>query len=72
MSSNILKKLSENTGLPENLVTCELESLLRKAGLNKSAVTLDDIREVLADYLQDVIVEAKEKQNLEAKEAVEA
>jgi hypothetical protein len=72
MSSDILKKISENTGLPENAVTYELETLLRKAGLNKSQVTLDEIREVLADYLQDVILEAKEKHAEEFKEAVEA
>ncbi len=72
MDSDLLKKLSENTGLPENLVTFELEQLLRKAGLNKSQVTMEDVREILANYLQDVIVEAKESLKNEVKTAVEA
>ena len=60
MAAKLLKEISENTGLPQEMVTLELDKLLKQAGLNKEKVTLDEIREVLANYLQDVILEAKE------------
>ena len=59
MEFDVLKTLIENTGLPEHLISSELERLLKKAGLSKKDVTLDHIRELLAAELQDVILEAK-------------
>ena len=59
MGAKLLKEISEGTGLPQDMVTYELDKLLKQAGLKKEQVTLDEIRDVLANYLQDVLVEAK-------------
>ena len=62
MTLDVLKTLIEHTGLPEHLISSELERLLKKAGLSKEDVTLDHIRELLALELQDVILKAKNQQ----------
>ena len=66
MDKSFLHELTTSTGLPEELLSTELKRLIAAAGLSPESVTLDDLRVVLAEYLQDVFVEAKEnltKQN---------
>ena len=55
----LLRELIEATGLPGHLVEKEINRLAAKHGLNPKALTLDDVRELLASYLQDVLSEAK-------------
>ncbi len=57
--TGLLRTLIEATGLPQAMVESELQRLLRARGLSEEAVTLDDIREILAAYLQESLVEAK-------------
>lgn len=57
--ARLLSEVTEATGLPNDLVGDELSRLLASAGLSQETLTLDDLREVLAAYLQDVIVDAK-------------
>lgn len=59
MTSPLLEILIKETGLPEDLIKKELNRLLKKSGLSPDQVTLEILREVLARYLQDVILEAK-------------
>ena len=56
----LLEVLAEASGLPTDLVTQELTELIQAQGKNEKAVTLDDLREILSAYLQDVLVQAKE------------
>lgn len=56
----LLEVLAEASGLPSDLVQQELIELIKAQGKNEKAVTLDDLREILAAYLQDVLVQAKE------------
>lgn len=57
---DLLKTLIESTGLPDQAVKAELDRLLIKHAINPETITLDDLRLILADYLQDVLIEAKE------------
>jgi hypothetical protein len=56
----LLKLLIESTGLPPEAVERELNRVLLKGNFHKEELTLEDVRELLAIYLQDVLVEAKE------------
>ena len=56
----LLEILAEASGLPTDLVQRELIELIKAQGKNEKAVTLDDLREILSAYLQDVLVQAKE------------
>ena len=61
MGKDLFKSVTTATGLPEGPVATELERLLAQAGLNKSELTLEDLRKVLAEYVQDVLLAAKEE-----------
>jgi hypothetical protein len=60
MGETLIDELKTSTGLPAELVGAELERLMQAAGLNSASMTLDDLRLILADYLQDVFVECKD------------
>lgn len=55
----LLQAVVTNAGLPEEPLTRELQSLLSKATVSDENCSLDDLREILANYLQDVILESK-------------
>jgi hypothetical protein len=55
----LLRALIEATGLPAEAVEREIQRLLAARGLAPENITLEDIRELLASYLQDVLLEAK-------------
>ncbi len=57
--SELISELAEASGLPSDLVGQELSFLIRQAGKDTTEVTLDELRELLANYLQEVLVEAK-------------
>ncbi|MDZ4084174.1 MAG: hypothetical protein U1E10_14620 [Bdellovibrionales bacterium] len=56
----LINELSHATGLPDDLIGEELSRIIASAGKSTSDVTLDELREMLAAYLQDVLIEAKE------------
>ena len=59
MGENLLGTISEATGLPQDMIYDELARLITCAGLQKDYVTLDDLRQILAEYVQDVLLAAK-------------
>lgn len=61
MDDNLFEKIVKNTGLPEELVSQDLLKKISDNGLEKNSLTLDQIREVLAEYLQDAILQAREE-----------
>jgi len=63
---DLLKLLIESTGLPTEAVEREINSLVSKHGLVDTNVTLDDVRTILTNYLQDTLLEAKAELNNEA------
>jgi hypothetical protein len=56
----LLKLLIQSTGLPPEAVERELTKILSKANIQPENLTLDDVRDLLAIYLQDVLIEAKQ------------
>ena len=58
--TSLINELSRATGLPDDLIGEELSRIIAEAGKSTSDVTLDELREMLAAYLQDVLIEAKE------------
>ena len=57
----LVKTLIESTGLPPDAVERELNKLLAKGNFQRDELTLDDVRELLSIYLQDVLLEAKQE-----------
>ena len=58
MGEKLVSQISEATGLPG--VEDELNRLVASAGLKPGDVTLEDLRKILAEYLQDVLLEVKD------------
>lgn len=56
----LLRVLVEATGLPPEAVNRELDKIIAARGLTRESLTLEDVRQVLGTYLQDVLSEAKE------------
>ena len=57
---DLLKYIIESTGLPPNAVDRELKEILASRGLRAESLTLEDVRDVLSIYLQDVLIAAKD------------
>jgi hypothetical protein len=55
----LLKLLIASTGLPEDTLEKEVLQIVEKKGLNPEQIQLEDIREIMAEYLQEVLVQAK-------------
>lgn len=62
MGNALLETLITATGLPEGDIHRELQVLLTKHNKSSETLTLEDLREIMAEYLQDVLVSAKEGQ----------
>ncbi len=59
--ADLFKTVVESTDLPEDLIKTELLGLLSGAKINPEALTMEQLRSVLTDYLQDVLVEVKKQ-----------
>lgn len=70
--TELLNELSTATGLPNEMIGEELNRLISTAGKSTDEVTLDDLRDMLGAYLQDVLLEAKDSFKGEARDEIEA
>ena len=59
MGDALIKTVIDSTGLPSDTMAQELNRLIGNAGLQKESLTLDDMRNILADYLQDTLLNLK-------------
>lgn len=57
MDGNPVKQLIHLSGMPENTIEPWFLAQIENRGLNPYDLSLDDIRDVLADILQDLILE---------------
>ena len=60
-ATNVFDTVIEATGLPKDLIEKELKILLENSGLTSESLTLDELRQILTNYLQDILLEAKEE-----------
>lgn len=70
MGDKLFRQVTEATGLPKEEISNELAGLLKAAGFQPDNMTLDDLRTVLAEYVQDILLAAKEE--LSRKEGIVA
>ena len=57
----LVKTVVESTGLPQDSVEKELNSLLERLGKSPETLTMEELREVMAEYLQMVFLEIHEE-----------
>lgn len=62
MGNKLFSEVTGLTGLPDELIGTELASLLEEKGLKPEQLTLDQLREVLADYLAELALEWNEEE----------
>jgi predicted DNA-binding transcriptional regulator YafY len=61
MGNALLEMVILATGLPEGEIRRELQTLLIQHGKKAETLTTDELREMMAEYLQDVLLAAKER-----------
>ncbi len=61
MANELFKKVTDATGLPSDLITKELNQIVNNKGIQSDDLTLDELRVVMAEYLREVILQAKFK-----------
>ncbi len=59
----LISQIVANTGLPEDMMSKELGRILDNAGLKADIVSLDDLRKILAEYAQEVLLSVKVEQD---------
>lgn len=57
MAKKLIKEIVCASGLPEDFATKKLEGLLYAAGYDPSTAGLEQIRDVLSNLLQDLILD---------------
>lgn len=57
MGDTLAKTVIAATGLPQEPVEREFNALLLKYGKDAESLTLDELREIMAEYLQLVFLE---------------
>lgn len=60
MGAKLFTDVTEATGLPNEAISRELAEVISMAGYDKDTLTLDQLRHALAEYVQDILLEAKE------------
>lgn len=61
MTGQFASTLMEHMDLPKEYAQKQYRELLAQYGFHPESITLDQLREILADHLQNVLVELKEK-----------
>jgi hypothetical protein len=60
MKTSVFESLISASSLPETHARSELSQVIEKYGHNPENITLDELRLILADYLQDVFLSAQQ------------
>ncbi|MFS4458959.1 hypothetical protein [Bdellovibrio sp. HCB2-146] len=60
---SLAETVIEATGLPTTAVEKEFNKLLNNHGTTAEDMTMDDLREMMAEYLQTVFLELAEQEN---------
>ncbi len=61
MSTDFISMIIDAAGLPKESARKELLRIISSMGKTENELSLDDLRTVLANYLQDVLLEAKKE-----------
>ncbi len=60
MGTDLITKVCEATGLPKELIQNKLVERLEQEGFQADTLTIEELRTVIASYLQEVLLEARE------------
>lgn len=63
MEGSPLKQVVQLSGMPEDQIEPWFAAQIESRGKNPYDLSLDDLREVLADILQDLIIETSDEQS---------
>jgi len=55
--TNLITELRDNAGLDQDFFDSQMGTLIQTYSLNPDTLEIDQLREVLADYLQALILE---------------
>lgn len=66
MKNPMLTDLIENCGLPQEMISKEVHHLIKSHGFSEDSLTLEQLREVMADYMQNILLDLKEEYSKEA------
>jgi hypothetical protein len=61
MGETLLRKVVQATGLPQDPVQKELEVFIEQHGISPQDLTLDELRDVMVEYLQSVFLELQQE-----------
>ncbi len=61
INNEIFNQIVEFTGLPKEEIASELTEILASQGLNPATITMEQLREAMTEYLQDVLLEVKKQ-----------
>ncbi len=61
MAKELAQELIAATGLPQDPIEREFNKILEKYGKNQEDLTIEELREVMADYLNLVFLELAEE-----------
>lgn len=59
-TKDLFEQILDHSDMPREPLERELSELLSKAQISRGELSLDDLRKLVADYLRDVFVQAKE------------
>jgi hypothetical protein len=60
--TDLILELRENSGLDQDFFDGQMEQLMKTYSLNPETLGLEQLREVLSDYLQALILEEENKE----------
>ena len=66
MGNDLTKTILASTGLPHDPVEKEFNALLARNGKTPESLTLEELREVMAEYLQIVFLEMQSVDEMSA------
>lgn len=66
MGNKLFAQVTGLTGLPEELIGAELKGMLERKGVAPEQLTMESLREVLADYLNQMAAEFADLEDLPA------
>lgn len=60
MTNPLLTEVIANCGLPEEMISKELKGLIKQNGYDENTLTMEQLRDVVAIYMQNVLLDLRE------------
>lgn len=60
MTNPLLREVISSCGLPEEMISKELEQIMVSCGYEESSLTMEQLRNMMAVYMQSVLLDLKD------------